>query len=125
MPWDLGAELPRMHRTATRAPSEHLTGEADAEVLCNDAARPYPALGPSAQIAPGAAVVERIFARGGEAVVTYFAMVKRPAGYAPGDGDWEYFVIGADQKVEERGRLGLCARCHADAPHDHLFGTGR
>jgi hypothetical protein len=52
-------------------------------------------------------------------------MVKRPAGYDPTGGDWEYLVLDATGRIEQRGRLALCARCHADAPHDHLFGTGR
>jgi hypothetical protein len=57
--------------------------------------------------------------------VTYFAMIKRPPGYDPGGGDWEYLVVTPAGRVEQRGILPLCARCHADAPHDHLFGAGR
>jgi len=121
-PWELSAELSRMHPATSRAPSEHLTGELDGEVFVNEAAGAYPALGPRRELAPGATLVERHLERGSEKIAVYFAMVKRPAGYDPDGGDWEYLVVAADGQVEERGRLPLCARCHADAPHDHLFG---
>ena len=110
-------------RVATaRAPSEHLTGELDGEVLVSEEAKGYPALGPRVTLAPGATLMERHLGRGSEKIAVYFAMVKRPSGYDPDGGDWEYLVVAADGQVEERGRLPLCARCHAEAPHDHLFG---
>jgi hypothetical protein len=111
-----------MHQATSRAPSEHLTGELDGEVLVSEAAKAYPALGPRRELAPGATLVERHLERGSEKITVYFAMVKRPAGYDPDGGDWEYLVVAADGQVEERGRLALCARCHAEAPHDRLFG---
>ena len=27
--------------------------------------------------------------------------------------------------LDQRGRLPLCERCHAEAPHDHVFGRPR
>lgn len=126
LPWDLTTELPTLRSMTPRATSEHLTGALDGEVLANEAAKPYPALGPRIALAPGATLVERHLARGkAEATVVYFAMVKRPPGYDPEGGDWEYLVVTPDGQVEARGRLPLCGRCHADAPHDHLFGAGR
>lgn len=124
-PWDLGAELRRLHAVSPRTPSEHLTGQLDAEILADEGAVAYPALGPLRSIPPGATLVERLSPRGGAEPAAYLAMVKRPAGFDPPGGDWEYLVLDAAGHMEQRGRLPLCARCHADAPHDHLFGTGR
>jgi len=123
--WELDAQLRRLHPASPRTPSEHLTGQLDGEILADDGAAAYPALGPLRRIAPGATLVQRLSPRGSPAPTTYFVMVKRPAGYDPDGGDWEYLVVDPTGQIEQRGRLPLCARCHADAPHDHLFGTGR
>jgi hypothetical protein len=52
----------------------------------------------------------------------YFAMIKQRSGFHPGGGDWEYLVIRPTGDIEQRGRLAPCARCHAEAPSDWLFG---
>jgi hypothetical protein len=124
-PWDLASQLATLRPVTPRAASEHLTGAFDGEVLANEAAKPYPALGPKLALTPGATLVERHIARGADATTVYFAMVKRSPGYDPEGGDWEYLVVAPDGRIEERGRLPLCERCHVDAPHDHLFGAGR
>jgi hypothetical protein len=124
-PWDLAAQLRRVHPASPRTPSDHLTGQLDGEVLVDDAATAYPALGPLRPIAPGATLIERLYPHGVPDVAAYFAMAKRAPGYDPAGGDWEYLVLDAAGHIEQRGRLPLCGRCHADAPHDHLFGTGR
>lgn len=124
-PWELATELRRLHPASPRAPSEHFTGQLDGEILADDGAAAYPALGPLRRIEVGGTLVERLLPRGSPEATTYFAMVKRPVGYDPAGGDWEYLVIEASGRIEQRGRLPLCARCHADAPHDHLFGSGR
>lgn len=124
-PWDLTAQLRRLHPASPRTPSEHVTGHLDGEILADDGAAAYPALGPLRPIPTGATLVERLSLRDAPEVAAYFAMVKRAPGYDPPGGDWEYLVLDAAGKIEQRGRLPLCARCHADAPHDHLFGTGR
>ncbi|MEO5725709.1 MAG: hypothetical protein ABI134_34880 [Byssovorax sp.] len=124
-PWELGPELRRLHPASPRTPSEHFTGQLDGEILADDGAASYPALGPLRRIETGATLVERLLPRGSPEPAAYFAMVKRPAGYDPAGGDWEYLVLDSTGRIEQRGRLPLCARCHADAPHDHLFGTGR
>jgi hypothetical protein len=85
----------------------------------------YPLHGPAGAAAAGATLVERLFPVGGSLPTTYFAMIKQAPGYDPPGGDWEYLVVAPDGFVEERGKLSLCARCHAEAPHDHLFGGGR
>jgi hypothetical protein len=52
-------------------------------------------------------------------------MVKRPAGYDPQHGDWEYFYF-EDPKKIERGRIASCVQCHEAAKEkDHVFGTWR
>lgn len=62
--------------------------------------------------------------KSGSAPIVYFVMVKRAPGYNPSGGDWEYLVVAPDGRVEDRGQVALCARCHAEAPHDFLFGAG-
>jgi len=109
-----------------RVRSEHLSGELEGEVLAGPAGGTYPVLGPRSALAPGATLVERLFdPHGGAEPAAYFVMVKRAPGYDPAGGDWEYLVLGAAGRVEDRGKLPLCARCHAEAPHDRLFGGSR
>ena len=115
--------LPFLRQATVRSRSEHLSGEFEGEVLVNEAARAYPALGPQRGLPPGAMVLERHLAPGSEAPVVYFGMMKRAAGFDPAGGDWEYLVVSPEGQVAPQGVL--CGRCHADAPHDHLFGAGR
>lgn len=63
-------------------------------------------------------------------------MIKRPAGYDPEHGDWEYFyfdqftlpaasalAVQAPLKVES-GRIASCVQCHQAAQRtDHVFGS--
>jgi hypothetical protein len=81
----------------------------------------YRELGPTAVIPPGAIAVEtHTNTQGG--TQPHFAMVKREPGFDPQGGDWEYAIVDAEGHIQNRGVLPLCARCHADAPTDHLFG---
>lgn len=53
----------------------------------------------------------------------FTAMVKRPAGYDPSHGDWEY-LVSEPGRAPVSGRLSACAGCHAKASRqDHVFGT--
>jgi hypothetical protein len=122
--WDLAAQLAALRPAVKRSRSGHSTGELEAEVLAGSAGA-YPVLGPESRMPPGATLVERLFQPEGAAPVGYLVMVKRPAGYDPSGGDWEYLAVSPDGKIEQRGILPLCARCHAEAPHDRLFGGGR
>ncbi len=122
--WDPDAQLRGLHPAAHRARSGHLTGEIEADVLAGGAGV-YPALGPGSKLPPGATLVERLFEPGAATPRVYFVMVKRAPGYDAPGGDWEYLVVDPGGAVEERGVLPLCARCHAEAPHDRLFGGGR
>ncbi len=50
-------------------------------------------------------------------------MVKRPAGYDPEHGDWEYFYFEDASKIES-GRIASCVQCHQAAKgKDYVFGT--
>jgi hypothetical protein len=118
-PWDLGAALARAKVVAPLGPSQHLAASVDGEILVDEAARAYLALPPGAELPAGATALERHPSAG-----VVFAMVKRPRGFDREGGDWEYLVVTTAGRVEQRGKLVLCARCHAEAPHDHLFGGG-
>jgi hypothetical protein len=50
-------------------------------------------------------------------------MIKRTPGYAPDDGDWEYFYFEAAMKVEH-GKIKSCIECHRGAAAtDYVFGN--
>jgi len=50
-------------------------------------------------------------------------MIKRPPGYDPEHGDWEYF-FGEEKQPVEAGRMDSCVKCHAGAAAtDHVFGS--
>lgn len=50
------------------------------------------------------------------------AMIKRPAGYNPEHGDWEYFYFEDPTKIEH-GKIASCVECHrAAAATDYVFG---
>lgn len=99
-------------------------GDLEGEVLASPGAG-YPLRGPVSVAGVGTTLVERLFQPGGAQTVTHFVMIKRAAGYDPPGGDWEFLVVAPDGRIEERGPLALCSRCHAEAPHDHVFGGGR
>ena len=123
--WDQAAEVPTFALIDDRQlPSRgHNPPYWSGEVRANAALAPiYRTIGPdSAGIPEGGVVVEAHRAADGAPGPT-FAMVKRAAGFDAPGGDWEFLVIRGDGMVESRGVLPLCARCHADAPYDHLFG---
>ncbi|WP_438043317.1 hypothetical protein [Sorangium sp. So ce128] len=123
--WELAGQLASFQPVTARARSQHFTGEMEAEVRINAAAAPYPQLGPDRVLPSGAAVVEFHYRAGASEPDTLLAMVKRPAGYDPDGGNWEYLVLTPQGTSTHRGALPLCKRCHADAPHDHLFGGPR
>ncbi len=52
-------------------------------------------------------------------------MVKRPTGYDPEHGDWEYFYFEDTAKIES-GPIPTCVQCHSSAKDkDYVFGTWR
>jgi hypothetical protein len=78
-------------------------------------------IGPTNRMPVGSVLVERHTQRQGGVDFGLFAMQKREAGYFPAGGDWEFVVVGRDGRVEARGKLESCARCHAEAPVDFVF----
>ena len=49
-------------------------------------------------------------------------MIKRPAGYDPEHGDWEYFYF-EDPAQVEHGKIASCVECHRGAAAtDYVFG---
>jgi hypothetical protein len=78
-------------------------------------------IGPSNRLPVGSVLVQRHTQRQGGVDFGLFAMQKREAGYFPAGGDWEFVVVGRDGRVEARGKLESCARCHAEAPVDFVF----
>jgi hypothetical protein len=101
----------------------HFDGRWVADVLANDLAAPaYAKLPAQASFPQGSVVVQTHAERNGGEPGPVFAMVKREPGYYPAGGDWEYVVTRADGRLEDRGQLTLCARCHADGVSGWLFG---
>ncbi len=74
---------------------------------------------------PGARVVEALSTEVAGTAQLHYVMEKQPAGYFPEGGDWAYLVIGKEGEIQAEGKLTLCARCHAEAPREHLFESFR
>ena len=47
-------------------------------------------------------------------------MVKRPKGYDPANGDWEFFFYSAEGQFST-GKLANCIDCHNGGKRDHVF----
>jgi len=123
--WEMFGEVAG-YRKLSKAPfpsQGHFDGRWIAEVRANDFAAPeYVKLPSPATFPKGSVVVQTHTERTGGTAGPVFAMVKRDPGYFPAGGDWEYVVTFADGRLQDRGPLPLCARCHADAPSGWLFG---
>ncbi len=120
--WEHMETLGTFRKAAPRARSQHLQGDHDAEVLTNEAAAAYPALGPSRQLPPGSIVVEALYAPNQTEVAMYFVMVKPSSGP---NSAWDYAVVSNTGMIERKSSFALCARCHSEAPQDQLFGRPR
>lgn len=123
--FELAGKLSSLRRATPRARSQHLTGDLEAEVLANERASAYPSLGPDRPLTAGATLVEVHFAPGSSDPSVLFAMIKHPPGFDPEGGDWEYLIAEPSGAIVRRGKLALCARCHAEAPHNYIFGGPR
>lgn len=73
----------------------------------------------------GARVIEALGSSPEGPADLYYVMEKQASGYFPEGGDWAYFVIGKGGEIRAEGKLKLCARCHAEAPREHLFESFR
>jgi hypothetical protein len=101
----------------------HFAGRWTVRVAVNDAAmQPYTNLAPSSQFGVGSVLVKKHVSTSSSAPGPIFAMAKRDPGFFPEGGDWEYVVIDADGRLEGRGKLAACARCHAEGNADRVFG---
>lgn len=120
--WEHADALPDLRAVAVRSRSEHLDGVYDRTVLVNAAAGAYENLTRGSAALPGALVVQRHHPRGAESVVVYFAMERLAKGSRPAARDWRFLVVDETLRVAASDNLQPCARCHADAPFDGLFG---
>lgn len=94
--------------------SGHPGRRGPARILASPALGSYPSLGPGRALEAGTVVVEA-YPASADAPAVYYGMQRRNDG-------WAYAV------TDERGtprpeNLAQCARCHADAPNQGLFGT--
>jgi hypothetical protein len=71
------------------------------------------------KIEPGAVLVMELFLHATTTAGPTFMMEKRPAGFDPARGNWRYVVVDGANVAD--GALDLCAGCHSEAPHDHVF----
>lgn len=115
--WERADELSSLRKVGPRSPSSHLTGDLEGEVLVNEAAGAYPVLGPNRRLPAGALLVQALGKPGSAETLTLFVMAKQPDG-------WDFLILEPDGDVVKRGDP-LCRRCHAEAPHDFLFGAPR
>ena len=124
VPWESRDRASRATSGSPAGPLRAPGGDLEGEVLASPGER-LPAARPHrASRRPGQPWSSASSRRRAREPSVYFVMTKRAAGYDPGGGDWEYLVVVGSGHVEERGKLALCARCHAEAPHDRLFGGG-
>jgi len=101
----------------------HGTGMWDAELRGNEAAqRGLAALLVGADEMPvGSLLVQGHTQRNVGMHQGWFVREKRGAGYYAEGGDWDYMVVGSDGRIEKRGKLEHCVRCHAEAEVDYVF----
>jgi hypothetical protein len=119
------AAYPRMAKEPF-ASQGHFDGRWIADVFANALAAPQYVKLPVATTFPqGSVIVQRHTERLGGSAGPLFAMVKREPGYYPAGGDWEYVVTHSDGRLEDRGQLQQCARCHAEGTSGWLFGLAR
>lgn len=121
--WEPAKSLSTLRKATQRARSQHVHGDLEGEVLTNAEASAYPSLGPARTVAAGAVLVEAHYKPGSSDLVILFVMEKKPPGFDPEGGDWEYLVVEPSGVIRHQAHATLCARCHAEAPNDHLFGV--
>jgi cytochrome P460 len=70
-------------------------------------------------------VKEKLPERSSQSPELLTVMIKREKGFNSETGDWEYMAVdGTGSKVEARGKLKNCQRCHLDQPKtDYIFRT--
>lgn len=120
-PVDISAQISSMCRAPTKA-EQGFVASVHTRFALRDWANPQAAAAISAKgsggFAGGATIVKEKFATdatSGEMVLSALGiMIKRPAGFYPSGGDWEFVYWNATDGVS-RGptQLGTCTTCHA------------
>ena len=120
--WEHWKEVEKFRVMVPSGPSRgHHVGGLTGEIRANE--QGASSMGDSRTVmGKGAVVVEVHRSRASGAAAGAFAMEKKEAGYNPEGGDWEYVVMDGEGRVQNRGKLGGCARCHAEAATDFVFG---
>lgn len=111
-PWPSFGDLAR-YRAVGAFPSEHRGARTFARVTVNDAAAPY--ADGCVTLVPGAVVVSSLSDSPDGVASEHYVMERKANG-------WGYFVVGPEGTVR-RGESERCARCHAEAPSDEVFGV--
>ncbi|HHH30433.1 MAG TPA: hypothetical protein ENK57_19120 [Polyangiaceae bacterium] len=114
--WPHAAVLEAMTPVDGRGPSEHLSGRYERRVRVNEEASRYRELVSHQRLPVGAIVAQSHHPSGSEAVVSWYVMEKIA------EERWRFLVLDPERRIAAHEDLELCVRCHAEAPHDHLFG---
>lgn len=124
---DPGIDLQSVHPVGKAFVSRgHFAGQWTAEIAVNETALPtYQQMAPSSHFSVGSLLVKKHASTSASTPGPIFVMSKRDPGFYPEGGDWEYTVLDAEGHLEDRGKLPLCARCHAEANADWVFGLPR
>lgn len=104
----------RMEATPVASKGHHPPDWKGIVSIDNEGAPTYRKLRPGAELPEGTVIAEsHTLANGQPGPI--FAMEKS-------GGAWVYAVVSSDGLIEEQGDLPTCARCHAESPHDAVFG---
>lgn len=98
-----------------RVASEHLGGDLERTVWVNAAAGDYRRLLPTTSFPPGATVVAKHHPPDVDRVVSLYVMQKTESG-------WRFEVLDPALRRAVLEAPPSCARCHAEAPYDGIFG---
>jgi hypothetical protein len=119
--WEHWNELSRFARAGTFISAGHFAASYEADLLVNDVVVGAGGCNAAAPLPEGAILAQRHRLEADGSAGPLFVMTKRQAGFARPAGDWEYVVLKPSGELETRGAIATCARCHAEAPRDHLF----
>lgn len=120
--WVDADQLPKLKTLGGRTRSEHLGGHFERTVSINFEAESYTISASSLPMPVGALIAQHHHRRGHKESRNTFIMIKKSAGYAPKQHNWQFLVLDSKQRLLAEGKLPRCARCHLEAPHDGLFG---
>ena len=127
IPVDFRATLTKVNRQRFNA-GGHAGGRFDADVYVTPSAKDAafgilpapPGLGGGIPpTPPGTVLVMEEVELGKSTAGPVLMMEKEAPGFDSARGDWRYVVV--DGTDVQDGALDLCASCHAEAPHDHVF----